>query len=108
MAQSRTMSLVESIANVLVGFGVAVATQIAIFPLFGLRTTLPENLAMGAIFTVVSIARSYCLRRVFERIRARAEGATPPDSDVSAARLTGLFRRSGRSVRVPHSSRTPR
>ena len=73
MSQSRTMSLVESIANVLAGFGVAVATQIAIFPLFGLRTTLAENLAMGAIFTVVSIARSYCLRRVFERIRARAE-----------------------------------
>ena len=63
MSQSRTMSLVESIANVLAGFGVAVATQIAIFPLFGLRTTLAENLAMGAIFTVVSIARSYCLRR---------------------------------------------
>ena len=73
MSQSRTMSLVESIANVLAGFGVAVATQIAIFPLFGLRTTLPENLAMGAIFTVVSIARSYCLRRVFERIRVIAE-----------------------------------
>ena len=69
MSQSRTMSLVESIANVLAGFGVAVATQIAIFSLFGLRTTLAENLAMGAIFTVVSIARSYCLRRVFERIR---------------------------------------
>ena len=65
MSQSRTMSLVESIANVLAGFGVAVATQIAIFPLFGLRTTLAENLAMGAIFTVVSIARSYCLRRAF-------------------------------------------
>ena len=80
MSQSRTMSLVESIANMLIGFGVAVATQIAIFPLFGLRTTLPENLAMGAIFTVVSIARSYCLRRVFERIAKSA-----PNSDVSAA-----------------------
>src|ERR1700732_956056 len=60
MSQSRTMSLVESIANVLAGFGVAVATQSAIFPLFGLRTTLAANLAMGAIFTVVSIARAYC------------------------------------------------
>jgi hypothetical protein len=45
MSQTRTMSLVESIANVLDGFGVA--TQSAIFPLFGLRTTLAENLAMG-------------------------------------------------------------
>jgi hypothetical protein len=73
MSQSRTMSLVESIANVLAGFGVAVATQIAVFPLFGLRTSLAENLAMGAIFTVASIVRSYCLRRVFEGIRVRAE-----------------------------------
>ena len=47
MSQSRTMSLVESIANVLAGFGVAVAMQIAVFPLFGLRTSLTENLDDG-------------------------------------------------------------
>ena len=108
MSQSRTMSLVESIANVLAGFGVAVATQIAIFPLFGLRTTLAANLAMGAIFTVVSIARSYCLRRVFERIRLRAERSNAAGQRCLGGALTGLFKRSGRSVRVPHSSRTPR
>jgi hypothetical protein len=107
MAQSRTMSLVESIANVLAGFGVAVATQIAIFPLFGLRTTLAENLAMGAIFTVVSIARSYCLRRVFERIRARAERSSAAGQRCLGGTLTGLFKRSGRSGRVLRSSRTP-
>ncbi|NBO20476.1 MAG: hypothetical protein EBU97_00635 [Rhodobacteraceae bacterium] len=69
MKQSRAMSLVESIANVMVGYGVAVVTQILIFPIFGLQTTLAQNLKMGAVFTVVSIARSYVLRRVFERIR---------------------------------------
>lgn len=71
MKQSRTMSLVESIANVVVGFGVAVVTQILIFPVFGLHTTLAQNLQMGAVFTLVSIARSYVLRRLFERIRAQ-------------------------------------
>jgi hypothetical protein len=85
MSQSRLMSLVESLANVLIGFGIAVTTQIAIFPLFGLRATLAENLAMGAVFTVVSVARSYCVRRVFERLRVRVEAARPPDIDVSAA-----------------------
>ena len=40
MKQSRTMSLVESVANVIVGYGVAVVTQILIFPIFGLHTTL--------------------------------------------------------------------
>lgn len=71
MKQSRTMSLVESLTNVAIGYGIAVVTQILVFPLFGLSTTLADNMAMGAIFTVVSIARSYCLRRVFEAIRMR-------------------------------------
>jgi hypothetical protein len=67
--QSRRMSLVEAIANVLVGYGLAVLTQILVFPVFGLRTTMSENLAMGLVFTIVSLARSYVLRRVFEAIR---------------------------------------
>lgn len=71
MKQSRAMSLAESLANVAVGYGVAVVTQILIFPVFGLHTTLAQNLMMGAIFTVVSIGRSYALRRLFEEIRFR-------------------------------------
>ncbi|MCF4167573.1 hypothetical protein L2U69_18145 [Zavarzinia compransoris] len=71
MKQSRLMSLVEAFANVIVGYGVAVVTQILIFPIFGLYTTLAQNLMMGAIFTVVSIGRSYALRRLFEEIRLR-------------------------------------
>jgi membrane protein CcdC involved in cytochrome C biogenesis len=65
------MSLVESLANVLVGYGVAVATQMAVFPLFGLTVTVTENLLIGLIFTVVSIVRSYALRRSFEALRVR-------------------------------------
>ena len=71
MKQSRLMSLVEAVANVIVGFGVAVVTQILSFPIFGLHTTLSQNLKMGAVFTIVSIARSFALRRVFEAIRMR-------------------------------------
>lgn len=57
MKQSRAMSLVEAaVANVVVGYGVAVVTQILVFPVFGLHTTLGQNLKMGAVFTVVSIA----------------------------------------------------
>ena len=71
MKQSRLMSLVESLANVLVGYGVAVATQMAVFPLFGLTVTVTENLLIGLIFTVASIVRSYALRRGFEALRVR-------------------------------------
>lgn len=69
MKQSRAMSMIEALANVTVGYGVAVLTQIAVFPLFGLSVTLVQNLMMGGLFTVVSIARSYVLRRLFERLR---------------------------------------
>lgn len=69
MKQTRVMSLVEAVANVIVGYGVAVATQILIFPIFGLHMTLEQNLKLGAAFTLVSIARSFALRRLFERIR---------------------------------------
>ncbi len=69
MKQSRRMSLVESLANVAIGYGVAVLSQQLVFPLFALHTTLVENLMIGAIFTVVSISRSFALRRLFEAIR---------------------------------------
>ena len=69
MKQSRLMSLVEAITNVIVGYSVAVVTQILIFPIFGLHTTLAQNLQMGLLFTGVSIIRSFLLRRLFEAIR---------------------------------------
>jgi len=72
MKQSRSMSLVEALANVATGYGVAVITQIAVFPIFELHTTLVDNLTIGAIFTVVSFIRSYVLRRAFETLRDRA------------------------------------
>ena len=70
--QSRTMSAIEAATNVLVGYGVAVATQAAIFPLFGLTATLRQNMAMGIVFTVVSLVRSYLLRRVFNHFGLRS------------------------------------
>ena len=74
MRQSRRMSLLESLTDVAIGYGVAVATQIAVFPLFGLEVSLSDNLAIGGLFTLVSIARSYAVRRLFEAIRVQASG----------------------------------
>ena len=71
MKQSGTMSLVESVANVVAGYGIAVASQILIFPAFGLHMTMAQNLKLAAAFTVISICRSFALRRIFEAIRMR-------------------------------------
>jgi hypothetical protein len=57
---------------VVVGYGVAVATQVLIFPAFGVHVTLAQNLMISAAFTVISICRSFTLRRVFEAIRTQS------------------------------------
>lgn len=69
MKQSRRASIIESLANVAIGYGVAVGAQIAIFPLFGVEISLSANFAIGLLFTVVSIIRSYAVRRLFEHLR---------------------------------------
>ena len=66
--QTRTASLLEAGTNVLVGYVVALLAQQLVFPLFGIHTTLAEDSAIAAEFTAVSLARSYLLRRVFERL----------------------------------------
>lgn len=67
--QSRRQSLIEAITNVVVGYALAVIIQIVVFPWFGLQVSLGENLAIGGLFTGISLLRSYALRRIFERWR---------------------------------------
>jgi len=66
MTQSRRMSLIEAVTNVIVGYGLAVITQIVVFPWFGLDVSIGENFAIGAVFVGISLLRSYALRRLFE------------------------------------------
>jgi len=69
--QARAMSLVESIANIVVGFVVAVLAQMIVFPFFGIAASFAQNLGIGIAFTAVSLARSYALRRLFEGLSRR-------------------------------------
>jgi hypothetical protein len=69
MTQSRRMSLIEAVTNVAVGYALAVVMQIVVFPWFDLHPSLGENLALGGIFTAISLIRGYALRRLFERWR---------------------------------------
>ena len=67
--QSRRQSLIEAITNVVVGYALAVITQIVVFPWFGLQIPFRDNLMIGAMFVMISLLRSYALRRIFERWR---------------------------------------
>ena len=68
--QSRWMSLLEWVTNIVVGYCLAVLTQVLVFPLFELSVSLGENLGIGAIFTVISLLRSFALRRLFNHVSA--------------------------------------
>ena len=64
--QPRLYSLFESCANIGLGYGIAVVSQVVIFPLFEIDVPLRTNMAIGVWFTAISLVRSYLLRRWFE------------------------------------------
>lgn len=70
--QSRKASAVEAAANVVSGFVVGIATQIVIFPWFGIHTlSISQNAIMTLIFSATSLVRGYFLRRAFNKWSAR-------------------------------------
>jgi hypothetical protein len=75
-AQTRMASLRESAMNIVVGFGIQWVANYFVLPLFGLHPSIADLFGLGAIFTVISVVRSYVLRRVFEKKRA---ADVPPD-----------------------------
>lgn len=71
MKQSKLMSLVESIASIAIGFGISLTAQIYFLPLLGVTISFHQNLTFALIMTVVSIARQFVMRRVFEALHIR-------------------------------------
>lgn len=69
MTQSKKGSFIESCVNISIGYGVALVSQIIIFPMFGINVPLSTNIWIGVWFTVISLVRSYVVRRVFNRVR---------------------------------------
>ena len=64
-SQTRSMSLVESIANTGAGFLVSLLIQITLFSLMAIETTTTQNLTMSGVFTLASLVRGYLMRRLF-------------------------------------------
>jgi uncharacterized membrane protein len=65
MAQSRAHSFAEVVTSTMVGYIIAICTQLVVFPLYGMKPDHGSNMEIAAIFTVVSIIRSYFFRRVW-------------------------------------------
>lgn len=71
MGQTKTMSMTESLFNILLGFWIAVLAQVIIFPWFDIAVPIDQNVYIAMCFTVVSFVRSYAVRRVFNALQAR-------------------------------------
>ena len=73
MEQSKLGSLIEAAMNIAIGFVVAFLSQILVFPLVGIHgVPLATNLEIGAYFTLISLIRSYVIRRWFNARLHRA------------------------------------
>lgn len=69
--QSRRGSALEAVANVAAGVVIAFVANIVILPALGVPVTLSQAAQVSAAFTVVSLIRSYALRRIFNFIGGR-------------------------------------
>ena len=79
--QSKKLSLIESIVNVVSSFVIGVITQILVFPFYGLKISVMANISLTLIFSLTSFIRSYILRRIFNGISERQnESVVKPES----------------------------
>lgn len=65
--QSKLNSFIESLTNILIGYITALLSQLLIFPLFDINIPLSDNLLIGLYFTLISLVRSYAIRRYFNK-----------------------------------------
>lgn len=64
--QTRRQSLEEAIVNILVGYSLQVVAAYYFLPWFNLHPSITESALIGGIMTVLSIIRSYGIRRFYE------------------------------------------
>lgn len=64
--QTRVDSLMEALTNIVIGFAINAVANVLILPaVLGVPVNLKELGLIGALFTIISVVRSYALRRVF-------------------------------------------
>lgn len=63
--QSRIESFIEAVANTLIGWTINLGANLVVLPAFGYPVTLHDAIGIGVVFTFISVARSYVVRRWF-------------------------------------------
>lgn len=71
MSQSRRASAAETLASTAIGFAVSWAATPLILAAFGYRAGAGTAFGITAVYTALSLARGYVVRRVFNRAARR-------------------------------------
>lgn len=97
MTQTKLGSFAESCANIAVGFSINFVANLVILPWFGYDVTTGDAFGMGLIFTVISLVRSYVLRRWFNGLKF---GNKPRPVSVEEAGRRAMQREALRNYRA--------
>lgn len=74
MKQTRLSSFYEACIGTGIGFALSLLSSPIVYPLFGHSFTLGQNIGITVVFTALSVARSYAVRRWFNgRIHSAAK-----------------------------------
>jgi hypothetical protein len=65
VSQPRLESFIEAWVNVAIGFGINFTANMLVLPRFGFEVSAGQALGIGLVFTVISVGRSYAIRRFF-------------------------------------------
>jgi hypothetical protein len=63
--QTKRESAFEAVTNVLIGWSIGVLSNYLVLPLFGYTVGVGESMGIAASFSVISLVRSYIIRRWF-------------------------------------------
>ena len=77
LGQSRRASLAEAFLNILIGFWISVAANIWLLPLWGFSPSIHQGIEIGLLFTLISLVRSYLLRRLFNWLHIKTRSSAP-------------------------------
>lgn len=65
--QTKKHSLIESIAQTVIGLVTSFIIQIIIYPLLNIPVSISQNIIITFVFFIASIIRGYFIRRLFNR-----------------------------------------
>ena len=67
LMQSKRWSLIEAVTNTGVGWCINYLANLLVLNALGLHVSPGKALSISVIFTLISVVRSYTLRRIFNR-----------------------------------------